>query len=326
MRSRSIIDRLCQPILSFVLVPTTLSTFVTVGACTGIPGQPAFHEEQLIHIPSQQPIAYQTLAQELVGADVIYLGEEHYTPSHIQAALHVLTTLVEAGTHPALGLEMLSWDGQPAIDRFIRGEIATEDEFLREVHWHENWGGDYHAYAPLINFARRHRIPVYGLNPPRSLVRLVAKRGLDTALRDPAMNQWGIEALQREDPEYRNIIFEQIRACHPNLSQEVYERIFEASIFRDEGMASVITKYLRQRTAKDGPFVSYTGSGHIQFGVPVPKRVKRNWDAPLVDLTIYLMTFDPSRTADIREAIQERIADYLWLTTPGPRGIQQRCG
>lgn len=308
-----------------ILIPIA-GTSATIAACSTIPDQIEFHEGQLISISSHRVVSYDTLRRELLAADVIYVGEEHYTPSHIQAAIHVLTTLIESGTRPALALEMFSWDSQEALDRWIRGEIPTEEQFLAAAHWNANWGGDYRAYKPLIEFARRHRIPVYALNPPRSLVRLVAKQGLDRALQDPAMAQWEIDFIPRDDPDYRHIIFEQLRACHPNLPHNAYERLYEASIFRDEGMAHVIKAYLRRRTHDEGPLVSYTGSGHIQYGVPVPARVKRDLPVSINDLTLYLMSFDPTRQSDIQEIIEKRIADYLWLTTPGPRGIQQRCG
>lgn len=298
----------------------------TIAACNTLPNQLALHEDQLIHVPSQRVVPYESLRRALLAADVIYLGEEHYTPSHIQAAIHVLTALIEAGKRPTLALEMFSWDSQEALDGWLRGGIPTEDQFLAAAHWKENWGGDYRAYKPLISFARRHRIPVYGLNPPRSLVRLVAKQGLDRALQDPAMTRWSIGFIPRDDPNYRNILFEQIQACHPNLPQDTYERLYEASLFRDEGMATVIKAYLRRRAHDEGPLVSYTGSGHIQYGVPVPARVKRDLPFSIDDLAVYLMSFDPTRQRDIQNVMEKGIADYLWLTAPGPRGIQQRCG
>jgi hypothetical protein len=128
-----------------------------------------------------------------------------------------------------------------------------------------------------------------------------------------------------DDPEYESLIFEQITACHPKLPDHVYRRIFEASIIRDEGMATVIRNFLDKRPTPQTPLVSYTGGGHIQYGVPVPKRVKRTHPA-IKTVTIYLVAWDPSKKEEILAELHEGIADYVWLTPLGPNGLQPRCG
>ena len=113
------------------------------------------------------------------------------------------------------------------------------------------------------------------------------------------MRKWPIEDLVTDDPAYEQLIFEQIEACHPGLPDHVYRRIFEASIFRDEGMAQVISTYLTEKSPTAGPLVSYTGGGHIQYNLPVPKRVQRTHpDVKMV--TIYLETWDPSKKRTFR--------------------------
>jgi len=145
------------------------------------------------------------------------------------------------------------------------------------------------------------------------------------ALKDPEMRNWPVGALVADDPEYEKLIFEQIEACHPGLPDHVYRRIFEASIFRDEGMAQVITNYLKDKSPTAGPLVSYTGGGHIQFKIPVPKRVERNHPGVKL-LTIYLEAWDPSKEKEVRSELKTGIADFLWLTPLGPKGLQPRCG
>ena len=282
---------------------------------------------QLFEVKTKHIIRVDALTPKLIDADVIYLGEEHYTPSHIEAALKILHVLLEAGRKPVLAMEMFYWDGQAALDRLGSGQITTEEQFLEETDWKNNWRGDFKDYKPLVTFSKENHIPLYALNPPRDLVHLVRSKGLTEALKDPSMRQWGIpESISMDDPEYRRVLFPQITACHPGYPDDVYEPFYEASIFKDEGMAKVIKEYLQNKPEGVGPLVSYTGGGHIQYRIPIPSRVKKDQSENFQDLSIYFIALDPSRTEDIDHAIDEGIADYVWLTELGPRGPQPRCG
>jgi len=306
----------------------SLITLAGTVACASSPTFRTFKIGQLWNVTSGQLTSLAAITPALMDADVIYLGEEHYTPSHIQAALKILNILLSHSRMPALAMEMFSWDGQIALDQYRERKITSQKEFLRAARWSKNWGGSYQNYAPLVQYTLTHNLPLYALNPPRPLVRLVASKGLKNVRLDPLIRYWGAETFWPfpDDAEYRQVIFHQITACHKGLSDTTYERIYEASIFRDEGMASVITSYLRKKSPTDGPLVSYTGGGHIQYHVPIPQRVQKGQSAKIKDITIYLMTLDPDRGEEIRRSLAEHIADYVWLTKPGPGGPQARCG
>jgi uncharacterized iron-regulated protein len=282
---------------------------------------------QLFEAKTKQIIQLDELKPKLIEADVIYLGEEHYTPSHIEATLKIMNVLLQAGRQPVLAMEMFGWDGQTALDRYGSGQINSEEQFLKEAVWEKNWGGEFKNYRPLVAFSKEHHIPLYALNPPRDLIGLVRSKGLTEALKDPSMRQWGIaEHTSLEDPEFRRVIFPQLKACHPGSPDKAYEPYYEASIFKNEGMAKVIKEYLQKKPEEVGPLVSYTGGGHIQYRLPVPNRVKKSQPAGFKDISIYFIALDPSRTEDIDHALDEGIADYVWLTKLGPQGPQPRCG
>jgi len=296
-------------------------------SCAYSQGQFNYSIGQLFETKTKQIIPLDELKPKLAEADVIYLGESHYTPSHIEAALKIMNDLLEAGRKPVLAMEMFYWDGQAGLDRFGSGQINSEEQFLEETAWKKNWRGNFKDYKPLVTFSKEHHIPLYALNPPRDLIRLVRSKGLTEALGDPSMRHWGIaEHISLEDSEYRRVIFPQITACHPGLPENVYQPYYEASIFKDEGMAKVIKEYLQKKPEDVGPLVSYTGGGHIQYRIPVPSRVKKSQPAGFKDISIYLIALDPSRTNDIDQAIEEGIADYVWLKELGPQGPQPRCG
>jgi len=74
-----------------------------------------------------------------------------------------------------------------------------------------------------------------------------------------------------------------------------------------------------------GPLVSYTGGGHIQYNLPVPKRVARRLDGQLRQVSIFMTSFDAGRIEEFKDMIREKIADYLWLTPVSAKGPPRRC-
>jgi uncharacterized iron-regulated protein len=286
---------------------------------------PAFQEGQIWDVKHHHVITFEELTAELASRQVIYLGEEHHNHWHVKSALTILQALISQGRHPVLALEMFGWDGQAALDGYVSDQDGTSDRFLKESRWEQNWGGAFGDYEPLIAFAQTHHLPVLALNPPRPLVRLVAKQGLVQALADPAMAEWGMkDEPYPEDASYHEMITKPLRRCHGGLSDEDYQRMYEASTFRDEGMAKTIAESLR-RAGPDGPVVSYTGGGHIQYQLPVPNRVQRRLAEPVKHTTIYMTAFEPNRVEEIRALLEEPIADYVWLTPAGAHGAPRRC-
>ena len=168
------------------------------------------------------------------------------------------------------------------------------------------------------------------MNPPKALVRIVAKNGLAQAESDPMMAQWGMkdEAIV-DDPIYRTRILQQLQACHGGGADSFYQTMLEASMVRDEGMAKTLVHRLNQiRSGSDtmaGPLVSYTGGGHIQYNLPVPKRVARRLTNQVRQVSVYMKSFEVGRIEELHDMIREKIADYLWLTPVSTQGPPPRC-
>ncbi len=305
---------------------------VAASACATVPSPGNYRVGQIIETREKTTLSDREFRATLQSVDIIYIGEAHYTPSHVEAALQVLQSVVNGGRNPVLGMEMFSWDGQTGLDRYLTGAVTSTEDFLAESHWKDNWGGTYADYSPLVDFAKTHDLTLLGLNPPRPLVRNVAKQGLGAIESRPegpsaTTGEWTIPVpFPADDPDYRRVIYDQIEQCHAGLSQEVYQKIYEASVFRDEGMASVISATVKSKTPAPTTFVSYTGAGHIQYGLPIPKRVQRQLGVPAKDVTVYLHALDPEHPEDVDHLLDERIADYVWLTALGPQGRQPRCG
>ena len=289
-----------------------------------------FKEWQVIDTATGRAVSLDQWTALLLQQDIIYLGEEHHNRFHIDAAMTVLRRLKAEGRTPALAMEMFGWDGQAALDQYLFGSEMNRQEFLKAVRWQQNWGGSYEDYEPLVRLAKEQHWAVDAMNPPKPLVRIVAKNGLAQAESDPMMAQWGMkDETIVDDPIYRTRILQQLQACHGGGADSFYQTMFEASMVRDEGMAKTLVHRLNQiRSGSDpmaGPLVSYTGGGHIQYNLPVPKRVARRLTDQVRQVSVYMTSFEVGRIEELQDMIREKIADYLWLTPVSAQGPPRRC-
>lgn len=289
---------------------------------TAAPSKP--QDWRIVDTGTGEAIAFSEFASRLAAADVIYLGEQHRNHAHIEAAITVLEALRQRQRLPILGLEMFSWDGQAALNRYLLESTPAKTQFLQDARWQENWGGPYEEYEPLIETARQHHLPLIALNPPRPLVRKIAREGLQLEALDAELARWGMRGEQFvRDAGYQDTILEQLKACHRGLPADAYQRMYEASLFRDEGMAKTISD-AAGRMPEAGPIVSYTGAGHIQYRLPIPNRVARR-RPELRQITVYLAALDAAHIQDLDQLLKPAIADYLWLTPVGQQGPPARC-
>jgi uncharacterized iron-regulated protein len=289
-----------------------------------------FHAGQIIEAATGRALVVDQLITQVLQQDVVYLGEEHHNRFHIEAALAILKGVTVAGRRPILAMEMFGWDGQAVLDRYLSTPEMNRQDFLDQVRWTQNWGGPFEDYEPLVQYARTQRLRLITMNPPKSLVRAVAKQGLDPARQSVELSQWNMDnETIVDDPAYRARILQQLRACHDAGPDALYQTMYEASMVRDEGMARTIVSQVQQlRAGNDpsaGPVVSYTGGGHIQYNLPVPKRVARRLDQHIRQLSIYMTSFEKDRIGDLKDMLKERIADYVWLTSVSPQGPPRRC-
>jgi uncharacterized iron-regulated protein len=287
-------------------------------------------EGQIIDTGTGRTVSIDHMMERLRQQEVVYVGEEHHNRFHIENTLLLLNRFMSESRRPILAMEMFGWDNQVLLDRYLRGDELNRQDFLAQVGWQLNWGGPFENYEPLVSFAKSQRLRLAAMNPPKSLVRLVARKGLEQARREPDWVRWGMqEEPIIDDPPYRERILRQLRACHDGGSDQLYQTMYEASMVRDEGMAKTIVSLVKSmRTEKNplvGPVVSYTGGGHIQYNLPVPKRVARRLSQGVRQISIYLTSFEGDRLNELHEIIDGKIADFVWLTPLGAQGPPRRC-
>ena len=325
----NVLSRSCAPFLVLAAVACAGGEVVS-GQLDGRSLPASYRAGDLIDTSTGRIVSFEELMARLRSQEVVYLGEEHHNRYHVEAAVALLNRLTAEGRRPVLAMEMFDWESQAALDRYVGGDDLSRQEFLAQVAWPQVWGGPFEDYEPLVDNAKSARLRLASLNPPKPLIRLVARKGLEQARREDEWTRWNMrDETVVDDPAYREKILQQLRACHDGGPEELFQTMYEASMVRDEGMAKTIVSLvnaLRAAPEPDGgPVVSYTGGGHIQYNLPVPRRVARRLSGTVRQVSVYMTSFEQDRLDDLHEMTAGRIADYIWLTGVGAQGPPRRC-
>lgn len=118
---------------------------------------------------------YAKLVRQAASADVVLFGELHNNPICHWLELQLAKDL--AAQKPGalvLGAEMFESDNQLALNDYVQGR-TTANEFATQARLWPNFDTD---YKPIVELARREKIPFVATNVPRRYASLVARRGL----------------------------------------------------------------------------------------------------------------------------------------------------
>ncbi len=200
---------------------------------------------------------------------VIYIGERHDMYGHHVAELRIIQKLTQRGCRFAVGMEMFQRPFQQVINRYLDGKI-DERTFLKKTEYFKRWSYDYHLYSPIIEYCKKHNIPILALNLPGEISKKVAEKGLeslsDTELRQiPQDIDWSNRAYK--------IRLRHIFKQHPRKGIKDFNDFYQAQILWDETMAQGIYDYLEKNPGRQ--MVVLAGDGHIAFGYGIPSRVYR---------------------------------------------------
>ena len=235
---------------------------------------------------------------------VVMVGEQHDQPTHHEVQRRVVEALAGDGAGLVVGLEMLSWDKQPALDRFNRGELDVAG-LGAAVDWKVAWGFPLALYAPILSTGHAQGAGFVALNAPRELVRGLRTRGLD-GLRPEERAL--IPELVLDDTLHRQW-FESVfsSAGHPLKPAEL-DGFYRAQVLWDEAMADRAAHAIL--VDKAARVVVLAGAGHIAAGRGVPQRIERRLQEPM--LTVLPLSVEADSVDDeVREAVTRAEADII---------------
>lgn len=286
-------------------------------ACTGI--YPTNRPSLWVDVYNGEPAQFGDVITDLEGVDVIYLGERHTLQRHHDLQTRIVKALLDNNVALALGLEQLEAWQQPILDKYNAAEI-TFDQLAEETGWTRQWS-NYEQYRETIETAHHAGVKIIALNIRTQTARKVAELGLNQL--DESTKSELPTNMFLDDPVYRAHL-NQLMMVHAFVDESLLERIFQAQVVRDEMMAAQIVHAFQEEP--DHKVVVLCGAGHVNYGLGIPARVKRQLPAIKDRIIIFSESGDVKLSEAEKEAsreisithedlrqIQSPIADYLYV-------------
>ncbi len=233
------------------------------------------------------------------GADLVLLGEVHDNPDHHVLQARLVRAIVASGRRPALALEMLTSDLQPALDA-ARAKTPREPDHLAPV-WKEGGWPDFDLYRPILAAGLEAGLPLVAANLPRGEARALVTKGIEAA--DPQLRQ-RLEGGPVLAPEAVEALRKQMMASHcGEFPESMMDPMILAQRARDATMAARLVAAAKE----SGGGILVTGEGHATAH-DVPAWLAR--DAPgMKVVTLTFVEVDPNAKAP---------ADYVEQFGRGP--------
>ena len=103
-----------------------------------------------------------TLVQAIQESQVVYGGDFHLFSQAQRTHLRILRS-VSGKRKLTLALECFFAEKQDVLDNYMDG-LISESRFLELVEWESLWGFPWKHYKPLVEFAKKEKIKLIGLN------------------------------------------------------------------------------------------------------------------------------------------------------------------
>jgi uncharacterized iron-regulated protein len=293
-----------------------LAILSAISACTNVesaPGDTTADQQAMETAAPSLPVeaspvldlnAFSTMQQiipALADKRVVFIGEQHARYDHHLTQLEIIRRLHALHPQLAIGMEMFQQPFQRYLDEYVAGSI-DELTMLRATEYYRRWRMDFRHYAPILRYAREHRLPLIALNVPTELTHKVAHTGLD-GLSDEDRQQLPAD-IAPADEAYRQRLKE-VFDHHPNDKEHSFEHFLEAQLLWDEGMAERAAAYLEEHP--DYHLVVLAGNQHLAWGSTIPQRLQRRTDVTAASI---LNSWDGP--------VKPGLADFLLLPEERP--------
>ncbi len=260
---------------------------------------------------------FASVVAALRPARVVYVGETHTSLSDHRLQLRLIESLHASHPDLAIGMEMFPASAQPVLDRYTLGDGSlNEADFLKESGYFDVWRFDYRLYRDILNYARRHRLPVLALNLDRQIVSAVSRGGGTVSLdpeqrrtlpidRDLSLPGYG-ERLARVQRQH-------LQGGHGSSGLAGF---IQAQALWDETMAATIVDYLRRHPQHR--LVVLAGTEHTRKDSAIPPRVARRMAIPQASVVNIAAGTAPADLAGQ--------ADFFFFAEPAELGEPAKIG
>ncbi len=247
-----------------------------------------------------------TLLARINTADVLLLGETHDNPIHHQNQQKLLKARIESGARPAVMMEQLNVEDQPALDQALAG--SNRDEVLNRVTKLVKFS-DWKAYQPLLAIAVDNKLPVIAANVPNQRLQPVVWRGY-AAYDAGELQRLAVEAVWSESRQ--QYLVKNMGGAHcGKLKDELREGLTRSQRLRDALMVDSAVSSIARGV------VAIVGSSHARRDIGLPLYFAARAPAAHI-FSVGFVEVSPG-TADPRiyeadSATGDATYDVIWFT------------
>ncbi|MCR4409780.1 MAG: ChaN family lipoprotein [Candidatus Saccharicenans sp.] len=221
---------------------------------------------QLYSARKGKPVSFEAMLKEMKKARLIHVGETHDDLEMHEMQFRIIEALYRQDPNLAIGLEQVTVDLQPVLDRWVAGEL-DEVSFLREISWYVTWNFNFKYYQKIFDFAREHRLPIFALNAPRNLISKVRMQGYEALSDEEKRIIPPLDLSQQEHRLLIRTIFES-EEIPPQMKganlDSMFEALYRAQVAWDETMGR---NAVRAAEATGRRVVVLAGSGHMLYSL-----------------------------------------------------------
>lgn len=273
---------------------------------------PQSQYDSVIADASGRFLSINQMAEELVTADVVVIGEYHgHHGSHLLQSL-LQSALYQRRPRQVLSMEQFTLADQPELDEYLAGE-SGEEELIADT---DAWPNYKASYRPLIEFSKSKNVPVIAANAPADIVRCVGRTG--------AAHLEELDAGQRrqlperpfvDTPEYRRKFFDTLGDGHggDHNQADVNERLensYKAQLLRDNTMADRVIKALADHP--DHQVIHLTGTFHSEDRLGMVAVLEKK--QPELDVVVVSPVFwKPGGSLDSLVETHQGKGDFLYF-------------
>ena len=253
-------------------------------------------------------ISADDLAARLQNTRLLLIGESHTTADFHRVQLRVIRALHDAGRTVMIGLEMFPYTEQPSLNHWSAG-LLTETGFVTLSRWYEFWGYHWNYYRDIFLYARDNRIPMYGVNTPRSVVTAVRQKGI--ANLSDADKQRVPPHIDVDNPDHLAFFqasMDDDNSVHGHMPESMLKSMQAAQATWDASMAYNSVNVLKTAPA-DSILVVLVGSGHVAYGVGIEHQA-RQWFQGKITTLIPVPVQDSE--GKLVSAVRASYANFVW--------------
>jgi len=252
--------------------------------------------------------SFSDMIDDLAEADVVYVGESHTDKDHHLVQLRVIEYLHARGRLHAIGMEMFQRRFQDVLDAYTQGRIG-EQGLIEGTEYKRRWGYDFALYPPILEFARKWRLPVIALNVEQEIRKKVSAGGVDALTEKERATLPAITPGPKPHRAYVKRTYQGHLKADEKFDEEKFERFYTVMCLWDAVMADSVVRWYRA-APKDAQVVVLAGTGHLRYHYGIPDRVRNRIGKS--HMTVIPMSIAQSMPPG--SVHNESYADFIWLT------------